>query len=112
MTPAWLFSANWRLLTGGCQQEQPAVDCCAALKKQNLSCLWNQATIYHVGGKAVIGPFTEPLGFISPAYQRFYLHYTTVCQNAINPYLYHMAGKTRIKNNICAFTGTLAVRRA
>lgn len=33
-------------------------------------------------------------------------------QDAANPCLYHVAGKTRVKNNVCAFTGTITTVKA
>ena len=97
----------------GMSQEAPAgVSYYAALKSQNLSELWQAANLYEPGGRKVFVPFPEPLGFIGPNYQRFYLHYTAVRQDAANPYLYHVAGKTRVKNNVCGFTGTITVLRA
>jgi len=54
----------------------------------------------------------EPLGFIGDSFQRFYIHYTSVIKNPDNPYEYIVKGKTRVKNNICSFHGTIKVKDA
>ena len=49
----------------------------------------------------------ELLGFIGNDFQRFYIHFTSISQNPDNPLVYQVTGKTRVKKNICTFTGTL-----
>lgn len=56
--------------------------------------------------------FPEPLGFIGNNYQRFYIHYTSVKKSTRDPSQYIVAGKTRVKDNICSFRGTITVLRA
>jgi hypothetical protein len=51
----------------------------------------------------------EPIGFIDTIYHRFYIHFTTVTKNTKNPYEYNVIGKTRVKNNICNFEGTIKI---
>lgn len=80
--------------------------------KANLSTLWHAPKIYFVGAPEPWDTFPEPLGFIGSNYQRFYIHYTAITKDASNPYLYHVQGKTRVKNNICSFTGTIQVKQA
>jgi len=93
------------------QTSPPSTDYYAALKTTNLSHLWraDRLLFYHANGADV---FPEPLGFIGAGYQRFYLHYTSVRQDPAHPYVYQVSGKTRVKNNICAFTGTITVSKA
>ncbi len=100
------------------QATPPSIDYYAALKGKNLSTLWLATRRVHPDKQmqgAIVKPnepFPDPIGFIGPTYQRFYLHYTSIRPDATNPYLYHVAGKTRVKNNICAFTGTITVGKA
>ena len=100
------------------QATPPSIDYYAALKGKNLSTLWLATRRVHPDKQmqaAVVKPnepFSDPIGFIGPTYQRFYLHYTSIRPDATNPYLYHVTGKTRVKNNICAFAGTITVAKA
>ncbi|MFD1258353.1 hypothetical protein ACFQ3S_16225 [Mucilaginibacter terrae] len=80
--------------------------------KANLITLWHAPKIYFVGAPTPWDDFPEPLGFIGAKYQRFYIHYTSVSKDPSNPYQYLVKGKTRVKNNICNFTGTITVKQA
>ena len=112
----WVLASLLLLpLTAQTQTPPPSTDYYAALKGKNLSALWLATNRMHPDrqysqGKSVA--FPDPIGFIGPGYQRFYLHYTSIRPDAASPYVYRVAGKTRVKNNICAFTGTITVARA
>ena len=54
----------------------------------------------------------EILGFIGEDYQRFFIHFVSVIQNPTNPYEYLIYGKTKVKETICSFQGTITVRQA
>ena len=54
----------------------------------------------------------EILGFIGDDYQRFNIHFVSMIQNPTNPYQYLVYGKTKVKQTICAFQGTITVREA
>jgi hypothetical protein len=56
--------------------------------------------------------FPEPIGFIGSNYQRFYVHFLSVRKDKKNPYIYDVTGKTRVKNNICRFAGTMTIDTA
>ena len=59
------------------QTPPPSTDHYAALKSQNLAPLWLATQRAHPDkqmGKPFV--FPDPIGFIEPTYQRFYLHYT------------------------------------
>jgi hypothetical protein len=56
--------------------------------------------------------FPEPIGFIGTNYERFYIHYISVVRDLANPYRYIIQGKTRVKDHICSFTGTITVVKA
>lgn len=100
-------------LASPAQAPPPGTDYYAALKPHDLSSLWYAARRAHPD-KTYGQPFAmpDPIGFIGPNYQRFYLHYTRIQQDAAQPYVYRVAGKTRVKTTICAFTGTITVLKA
>ena len=56
--------------------------------------------------------FPAPLGFIGDTYQRFYIHFSTVRKSKLNPYQYMVIGKTKVKNHICPFKGTITIDTA
>ncbi|GHU96170.1 hypothetical protein FACS1894156_6880 [Bacteroidia bacterium] len=55
---------------------------------------------------------SEILGFIGDNYQRFYIHFISIIQNPTNSYEYFAYGKTKVKQNICTFQGTIKVSEA
>ena len=54
----------------------------------------------------------EILGFIGDNYQRFHIHFISIIQNPLNPYEYFAYGKTKVKENICSFQGTIKVTKS
>ena len=54
----------------------------------------------------------EPIGFIGDDYQRFYIHFISVIQNPSNQYEYFVYGKTKVKETIRPFQGTIVVKKA
>jgi hypothetical protein len=54
----------------------------------------------------------DAYGFLGDDYQRFYIHFSSVEKNLKNPYAYFVKGKTKVKENICAFTGTITIEKA
>ncbi|WP_440135596.1 hypothetical protein, partial [Chitinophaga sancti] len=84
-------------------------DFTATIKDYDLTKLWRADTIQAEGDGDII-PFPEPLGYIGDNYQRFCIHYTSVTKSKENPYQYIVCGKTKVKENICSFTGTITVR--
>ena len=97
---------------GICQAQEKVTDYYSPAGKANLATLWHAPKIYFVGAPDPWDTFPEPFGFIGSNYQRFYIHYTSVTKNPSNPYQYLVKGKTRVKNNICSFTGTITVKQA
>lgn len=81
------------------------------IKDLDLSGLWHGDSIITEGDGEKI-PFPEPLGYIGDNYQRFYIHYSSVVKSKDNPYLYYVTGKTRVKENICNFKGTIIIQQA
>jgi len=54
----------------------------------------------------------ELLGYIGSNFQRFQIHFTTIVRSITNPYEYKITGKTKVRDNICSFTGTMTVSEA
>ena len=52
------------------------------------------------------------IGFIGNDLQRFYIYFTEVTKSPDNPYQYLARGKTRVRENVCDFTGTITVVRS
>lgn len=64
----------------------------------DLSTLWTRA-----GAREVV------YGFIGMNYQRFYIHYISVIKNPHDPRQYLVYGKSRVKENVCEFLGTIQI---
>ncbi len=75
------------------------------LKQKNIAHLFASETIIAEDTDTLTR--IEPLGFIGENYQRFYIHYLTVEKSETNPLCYRVTGKTRVKDNICDFTGEI-----
>lgn len=60
------------------------------------------------GGEDVLKR-ADILGFTGDEYQRFFIHFISVIQNPINPYEYLVYGKTKVKETICSFQGTITI---
>lgn len=86
-------------------------DFTAAIKDYDLRPLWRADKIQEEGNGNIL-PFPEPIGYIGDNYQRFFIHYITVTKSKEDPYRYIVYGKTKVKDNICNFTGTITVRKA
>jgi hypothetical protein len=54
----------------------------------------------------------EPIGYIGDNFQRFYIHFISVIQNPNNPLEYLVYGKTKVKENVSSFQGTLTIMDA
>ena len=79
----WVLASLLLLLplTAQTQAPPPSTDDYTSLKGKNLSALWLATSRMHPDrqysqGKSVA--FPDPIGFIGPSYQRFYMHYTSI----------------------------------
>lgn len=54
----------------------------------------------------------DALGFIGDDYQRFFIHFVSIIQNPTNPYEYLVYGKSKVKETICSFQGTITISQA
>lgn len=92
-------------------QSPKSVDYFATIKNHDLTKLWRTDSIQTEGDGEKMA-FPKPLGYIDDNYQRFYIHYVTIKKSKENPYQYQVYGKTKVKDNICSFTGTITVKKA
>jgi hypothetical protein len=88
-----------------------SVDYFISIKNYDLSKLWRADSIQTEGDGDKV-PFPEPLGYIGDNYQRFHIHYITVSKSKKSPYQYKVYGKTKVKDNVCNFNGTITVKKA
>ncbi|MGQ2982569.1 hypothetical protein [Flavobacterium sp.] len=51
----------------------------------------------------------DPYGYIGDNFQRFQIHFTSFKKSKADPLVYDVKGKTRVKGNICGFTGTFKI---
>lgn len=49
----------------------------------------------------------DPIGYIDTNFQRFQIHFTSFVKDKTNPYQYNVSGKTKVKDNVCSFIGTI-----
>lgn len=92
-------------------QTPKSVDYFASIKNYDLSKLWHADSLQAEGdGDKIL--FPEPLGYIGDKYQRFYIHYISVTKSKDNPYQYNVYGKTKVKDNISSFSGTITITKA
>lgn len=54
----------------------------------------------------------EILGFIGNDFQRFQIHFSSIIKNPKNAYQYFACGKTKVKENLCSFKGTIKIKKA
>lgn len=80
------------------------------LKHYDLSSVFNPDSIIDDEHTKIKRP--EPLGYIGENYQRFQIHLLSVVKSKSNPYEYAITGKTKVKDNICSFTGSITVVKA
>lgn len=90
--------------------QEKAVNYYNYIDAYNLSHLWADDHLdIRVGDQFERINFPEPLGYIGGNYQRFYIQYTSVIKDPSNPYNYIVKGKTRVKDNISNFKGTITI---
>jgi len=107
-----LFLAVMTVFVLSARSQKPAAtDYYPSIARYDLSRLWCSDSVFNQDDEENF-TFPEPLGFIGSNYQRFYIHYTSVKKNPQNPYEYIVTGKTRVKNVILSFKGSITVKRA
>lgn len=85
------------------------------IKGYNLSDVWladSILSIWEEDNSVARFQRSETLGFIGADYQRFYIKFISAIKVPDNPNEYLVYGKTRVKNNLCAFQGTIKIGKA
>jgi hypothetical protein len=54
----------------------------------------------------------DPIGFIGENFERFRIHFISAKKNLKNPYRYNVYGKTKVRNKVFSFQGTIHVTKA
>ncbi|MEI8280444.1 MAG: hypothetical protein WCG87_11820 [Bacteroidota bacterium] len=80
------------------------------IKHHDIHSLWKCDSINIEGGNEKI-KLPDPIGFIGKNYRRFYIHYISIVKNKQSPYQYMVVGKTRVKNYINTFQGTITIKK-
>jgi hypothetical protein len=88
-------------------QEEPTTDFFTQIKNYDLSAVIAADSI-DIEGEGMVKN-DEILGFIGDNYQRLHIHFISIIQNPLDPYEYFAYGKTKVKENICSFQGTMKV---
>ena len=65
-----------------------------------------------IGDNSQVIPRPEPIGFLGENFHRFFIHFISVVKNHDNPYQYFVFGKTKFKDNINTFIGTINISNA
>ncbi|MBI1184290.1 hypothetical protein GC194_08455 [bacterium] len=77
------------------------------IKEYDISDLWTADKIKIENEKEI--DKSEPLGYIGDSYQRFYIHFISAIKNPNNKLQYFIYGKTKVKENVCTFQGTITI---
>lgn len=78
------------------------------IKKYDLSDLWTLDK-FQIENDTTTVDRLEPLGFIGENFQRFQIHFISAIKNPDNQFQYFIYGKTKVKENICSFQGTINI---
>lgn len=95
-------------------QESKTKDFYSEIKNYNLSAILTAESFLAEDNENEIEEIerAEIIGFIGSDYQRFFIHFISVIQNPNNPYEYLAFGKTKVKEVICSFHGSIKIRTA
>lgn len=78
------------------------------IEKYDISDLWTK-DIFEIEYDTIKVKRAEPLGYIGNNFQRFHIHIVSAIQNPNNELQYLIYGKTKVKENICSFQGTITI---
>jgi hypothetical protein len=107
----FIFILNFRVYAQNVQK----IDFSEKIKGLDISTIISSdstITIFEANKMQVHLKREEPLGFIGDNYQRFFIHFISIIKNPSNPLIYLVYGKTRVKENICPFQGTITIEKA
>ena len=81
------------------------------IKNYDLSNLWALEKFEIENDSTTIDKL-EPLGYIGENFQRYHIHFISAIQNPKNKLQYFIYGKTKVKENICSFQGTIIIKES
>ncbi|MDI3544705.1 MAG: hypothetical protein PWP68_122 [Rikenellaceae bacterium] len=81
------------------------------IKKYDISDLWTLDQ-FQIENDTITVDRPEPLGYIGENFQRFQIHFISAIKNAENELQYFIYGKTKVKENICTFQGTININES
>ena len=81
------------------------------IKKYDISDLWTLDK-FQIENDTITVDRPEPLGYIGDNFQRFQIHFISAIKNPDNKLQYFIYGKTKVKENICTFQGTITIKKA
>ncbi|MEO6914473.1 MAG: hypothetical protein ABI151_01525 [Chitinophagaceae bacterium] len=105
------FFTTFTLSLAGHSQKTQSTDYYKAIRNADVSKCWYNDEDQPQNDSSMAA-IPEPLGFIGENYQRFYIHFISVKKNKAKPYQYKVTGKTRVKGNVCRFTGMINIVKA
>ena len=108
LNPRLLLAFIFLISFAFCHSQIHKISLVDKITEYDLTKLWKDDFISSDSATGPI-PFPEPIGFIGDNYQRFYIHYTSIIKNPGNPREYLVEGKTKVKNYVCSFKGTITV---
>lgn len=91
-------------------QETPTTDFFVQIKNYDLSVIMAADSIFADEEEMI--KRAEILGFIGDNYQRLHIRFISIIKNPLDPYEYFAYGKTKVKENICSFQGTIKITKS
>lgn len=89
-------SSTWAETIGNSQDNAYHTDAVTHTDNWDFSTIWTDET-HHV------------IGFIGEQFQRLDIKYLSITKDYTRPQVYYVYGKSKVKNNICAFQGTIHI---
>jgi hypothetical protein len=92
-------------------QDRATIDFYELIKYYDLSKIWTADSILaeNIEGSKEMHKRSEPVGYIGNDFQRFYIHFISAIKKQNSPYEYLVFGKTKVKNTLCDFLGTIKI---
>ena len=89
-------------------QDFKTIDFFDQIRNYDVSNLWTLSK-FEIENDTTVVDRPEILGFIGENHQRFHIHFISAIKNQSNPLEYFVYGKTKVKENICSFQGTITI---
>ncbi|WP_289055988.1 hypothetical protein [Carboxylicivirga marina] len=93
----------------GLSQESKTSDFFSQIQKYDISDLWTSEK-FQIELDPELVPKSRPIGYIGEKYQRIFVKLISAIQNPNDKTEYFIYGKTKVKQNICTFQGTIRIK--